>query len=93
LGNDKDSDDDQLSAVLGSGPSHGSIALNANGSFTYRPDDNLNGSDSFTYRASDGSQEVGFGRCHPDGHRAQRHPHGDGGRRRNVRQGRPLGHV
>jgi Ca2+-binding RTX toxin-like protein len=44
-----------LSALLVSGPSHGSLTLNADGSLTYSPDDNFNGSDSFTYRASDGS--------------------------------------
>jgi Bacterial Ig domain len=44
-----------LSAVLVSGPSHGSLTLNADGSLTYSPDDNFNGGDSFTYRASDGS--------------------------------------
>ena len=36
-----------------SGPSHGSLTLNANGSFTYTPDANYNGPDTFTYRASD----------------------------------------
>jgi VCBS repeat-containing protein len=36
-------------------PSHGTLTLNANGSFTYRPEDNFNSTDSFTYRASDGS--------------------------------------
>ncbi len=46
---------DPLSAVLVSGPSHGTLTLNADGSFTYSPADNFNGSDSFTYRASDGS--------------------------------------
>jgi VCBS repeat-containing protein len=55
LGNDKDPEHDPLSAVLVSGPSHGTLTLNADGSFTYRPEDNFNGSDSFTYRASEGS--------------------------------------
>jgi VCBS repeat-containing protein len=41
--------------VLGSGPSHGTLTLNGNGSFTYSPAANFNGSDSFTYRASDGT--------------------------------------
>jgi large repetitive protein len=53
LGNDSDPDGNQLSAVLGSGPSHGTIALNGNGSFTYTPAPNFTGTDSFTYRASD----------------------------------------
>jgi VCBS repeat-containing protein len=55
LGNDSDPDEDPLSAVRVSGPSHGTLTLNASGSFTYRPDDNFNGNDSFTYRANDGT--------------------------------------
>jgi VCBS repeat-containing protein len=55
LDNDSDPDHDPLSAVLGSGPSHGTLTLKADGSFTYSPDDNFNGTDSFTYRASDGT--------------------------------------
>jgi VCBS repeat-containing protein len=55
LGNDSDADGDTLSAELGSGPSHGVVSLNADGSFTYTPAANFNGSDSFTYRASDGT--------------------------------------
>src|SRR5829696_8204969 len=47
LGNDSDPDGNQLSAVLGSGPSHGTIALNGNGSFTYTPAPNVTGTDSF----------------------------------------------
>jgi uncharacterized delta-60 repeat protein len=55
LANDTDADGDALSAILVSGPSHGSLTLNANGSFTYTPNANFNGTDSFTYKASDGS--------------------------------------
>jgi VCBS repeat-containing protein len=55
LGNDSDPDGDSLSAVVDSGPTHGSLTLNPNGSFTYTPAANYNGSDSFTYRASDGT--------------------------------------
>ena len=55
LANDTDPDGDALSAALASGPSHGTLTLNANGSFTYTPAANFNGSDSFTYRASDGA--------------------------------------
>ena len=55
LGNDSDVDGNALSAVLVSAPAHGSVALNANGSFTYTPAANYNGSDSFTYTANDGS--------------------------------------
>jgi VCBS repeat-containing protein len=54
LGNDSDVDGDPLAAALVSGPAHGTLALNADGSFTYTPLANFFGSDSFTYRASDG---------------------------------------
>jgi VCBS repeat-containing protein len=55
LANDSDPDGNPLTAAVGSGPSHGTLTLNANGSFTYTPAANYNGSDSFTYRASDGT--------------------------------------
>src|SRR5439155_1438230 len=54
LANDSDVDGDALRAVLVSGPTHGSLTLNANGSFSYVPAANYNGSDSFTYKANDG---------------------------------------
>ncbi|MGE5469959.1 MAG: DVUA0089 family protein [Bacteroidota bacterium] len=55
LVNDHDVDGDVLTSVLVSGPSHGSLTLNGDGSFTYTPVANYNGSDSFTYRANDGT--------------------------------------
>ena len=55
LGNDSDLDGDDLDAVLVSGPAHGTLTLNANGSFVYSPAPNYNGADAFTYRADDGS--------------------------------------
>jgi VCBS repeat-containing protein len=55
LEGDTDPDGDAISAVLASGPSHGTLTLNANGSFTYTPNLNYFGADSFTYRASDGA--------------------------------------
>jgi VCBS repeat-containing protein len=55
LGNDSDPDGDTLTAVLVSGPSHGTLTLQADGSFIYTPAVNFNGSDSFTYQASDGT--------------------------------------
>ncbi|MBI4311414.1 MAG: tandem-95 repeat protein [Chloroflexi bacterium] len=54
LGNDTDADGDPLTAVIVAGPAHGTLTLNANGSFTYTPAANYNGGDSFTYRANDG---------------------------------------
>ncbi len=43
LANDSDVDGDAVSAVLNTGPSHGSLTLNADGSFSYSPDANYNG--------------------------------------------------
>ena len=54
LGNDTDIDS-ALTAVLVTGPSHGTLALNANGSFTYAPALNYYGPDAFTYKAYDGT--------------------------------------
>ena len=54
LSNDTDVDSPTLTAALVSGPAHGTLTLNADGSFTYTPDANFNGTDSFTYKASDG---------------------------------------
>ena len=54
LNNDTDADGDALSAQLASGPSHGTLALAANGGFSYLATSGYNGSDSFTYRATDG---------------------------------------
>jgi Ca2+-binding RTX toxin-like protein len=49
-----DTDDDPLSAQLVSGPANGTLALNADGSFDYTPDEDFTGADSFVYRAFDG---------------------------------------
>src|SRR5207244_1086648 len=57
LANDTDIDGNPLTAVLNSGPANGSVALNANGSFTYTPNANFNGTDSFTYKANDGTTD------------------------------------
>ena len=53
-GADSDPDGDALSVSLLSNVSHGSLALNADGSFSYTPGLNFNGADSFIYRISDG---------------------------------------
>src|SRR5262249_47721424 len=55
LGNDSDVDSPSLSAVLVTGPAHGTLTLNANGSFPHTPPTHHTAPDSFTYRASDGS--------------------------------------
>ena len=47
----KDGQDDVLTAVLISGPAHGTLTLAANGDFVYTPDANYNGTDKFIYKA------------------------------------------
>jgi hypothetical protein len=59
LGNDYDEDGSPISATLVSGPSRGTLAFNADGSFVYTPDANFFGTDSFVYRVSDGSLQSG----------------------------------
>ena len=56
LANDTDPDTNPnlLTAVKESDPAHGTLTLNADGTFTYEPADNFFGTDSFTYRVSDG---------------------------------------
>jgi VCBS repeat-containing protein len=53
LDNDTDDDGDPMTASLVSGPAHGDLTLNPDGSFTYTPDANYNGTDTFTYQVSD----------------------------------------
>jgi large repetitive protein len=55
--NDTDADTDPLTAILVSGVQHGTLALNADGSFSYTPDANYNGLDSFTYKPNDGQAD------------------------------------
>ena len=54
LGNDGDADGDDLTAVLETDVSSGTLLLSANGSFLYTPNLGFVGTDSFTYRADDG---------------------------------------
>ncbi|WP_447752430.1 retention module-containing protein [Pseudomonas nicosulfuronedens] len=49
-----DVDGDSLSFSLKSAPTHGSLVLNSNGSYTYTPAANYNGTDSFTVTVNDG---------------------------------------
>ncbi|MDZ4356001.1 MAG: tandem-95 repeat protein, partial [Variovorax sp.] len=49
-----DVDGDALTYVKGSDPSHGTVTVNADGTYTYTPGANFNGTDSFTVTVSDG---------------------------------------
>ena len=57
LGNDTDADGDPITAVKVANPAHGTVTLNANGSFTYTPAAGYSGPDSFTYKANDGTAD------------------------------------
>ena len=54
LSNDTDPENDTLTAVLDSGPSHAALELHADGSFTFTPVANFYGQDAFSYHANDG---------------------------------------
>ena len=60
LANDTDPDADTLSAILESGPTHGTLTLASDGSFVYTPVAVYSGTDTFTYRASDGDLTSGL---------------------------------
>ena len=50
-----DADGDPLTFSTGTtSPQHGSVSINANGSFTYTPNTNYTGTDSFSFRVNDG---------------------------------------
>jgi RHS repeat-associated protein len=52
-----DADGDRLTAVLVSGPAHGTLRLHADGSFEYTPGANMHDDVSFAYRVFDGEDE------------------------------------
>lgn len=54
LGNDVSEDGSPLTAILASNPAQGTLAFNADGSFTYSPGGHV-GTASFNYRATDGT--------------------------------------
>ena len=56
LANDTDPDGSTLTASLGTGPTNGTLVLNPDGTFIYRPNENFVGTDTFTYTVSDGTQ-------------------------------------
>ncbi|MFO0796476.1 MAG: tandem-95 repeat protein [Gemmataceae bacterium] len=53
-GNDFDVDSPGFTAAVVTGPAHGTLALAADGGFTYAPAANYFGTDTFTYRLNDG---------------------------------------
>ena len=55
LDNDSDADGQTLTAAVATQPSHGTLTLYADGSFTYTPSTGYSGADAFTYTASDGT--------------------------------------
>ena len=54
LSNDQDVDGDKLTATLINDVENGTLSLNDDGTFTYKPIANYNGEDKFTYTVSDG---------------------------------------
>jgi VCBS repeat-containing protein len=54
MANDSDIDGDSLTANLVSGPAHGTMSLNSDGTFSYTPQDGFTGDDSFRYQLFDG---------------------------------------
>ena len=55
LSNDTDAEGDALTSVLVSGPAHGTVTLNPDGTFTYTHDGTETTADSFTYQVDDGN--------------------------------------
>ncbi|HET7422783.1 MAG TPA: Ig-like domain-containing protein, partial [Gemmatimonadales bacterium] len=55
LANDSDPDSATLTATAVDQPANGTLALSADGSFTYTPNVGFSGQDTFTYQAGDGT--------------------------------------
>ncbi|WP_254510007.1 tandem-95 repeat protein [Anatilimnocola floriformis] len=55
LANDSDIDGDTLTPTIVAQPLHGTVVMNADGSFTYTPAADFNGVDGFSYQVSDGT--------------------------------------
>ena len=54
VANDSDADGDTLTVSPGTGPEHGTMTLEADGTFEYAPAADFHGNDHFTYTVSDG---------------------------------------
>ena len=59
LANDSDPESDAITAVIVTGPINGTIALLANGNFTYTHDNSTTATDSFTYTPRDAFLNIG----------------------------------
>jgi CshA-type fibril repeat protein/VCBS repeat-containing protein len=57
LGNDTDADGDTLTITSVSNPSHGTVALNNDGTITFTPNADYNGEATFEYTITDGNGE------------------------------------
>ncbi|MBK8386168.1 MAG: tandem-95 repeat protein [Candidatus Accumulibacter sp.] len=64
--NDTPSGDGGNTWALATGPSHGSVVVNADGSFTYTPDADYHGPDSFTYTLTDADGDVSTATALPE---------------------------
>ena len=50
-----DADNDALTYTVVTQPQHGTVVLNADGTYTYTPNANYNGTDSFVFKTNDGT--------------------------------------
>ena len=57
LANDTDPENDPLTAIKASDPTNGTLTLNSDSSFTYKPRAGFSGTDSFTYKANDSTND------------------------------------
>ncbi len=55
LANDSDPEGRPITAYYISGPAHGALTLNLDGSFTYTPAEGFSGVDTFSYKANNGT--------------------------------------
>src|SRR5262249_38153903 len=58
LANDLNPDGGGMTAEGATAPAHGTLTLNADGSFSFMPEANFHGTDSFTYKAISNGMEM-----------------------------------
>jgi len=91
LGNDTDPDDgDILTAVKLTDPTNGTLTLNSNGSFIYKPSLNYFGTDSFTYSANDGTSNSNVATVNITVNSVADPPIADAGPDQTVEEGRNV---